>query len=305
MKFGRLEQPELIDFTLPSDHPDTERILRRNEAARPLRVYVGCAKWNKQDLKNFYPRGTKDELTYYSRQFNSIELNATFYNMPKREQVITWRGKTPEEFRFFPKVTQSISHLRRLNDVQLLVDEYCDSISNFEEKLGMVFLQLHDNFGNKNYDRLANSIENFPKAIPLAVELRNTEWFNNASVSTEVYRLFEKNHITNILVDTAGRRDLLHMRLTTPVAFIRYVGANDPQSDRGRLDGWIDRLKIWIDQGLRDICFFVHQNIELESPFLSAYFIEKVNKEFGLALKTPNLLNKSTGANVPLLFTGI
>jgi uncharacterized protein YecE (DUF72 family) len=290
MKFGRLEQPELVDFTLPSNHPDTEMVLRRNEAAKPLLIYVGCAKWNKVDLKNFYPRGTKDELTYYSRQFNSIELNATFYNMPKRGQVITWREKTPEGFRFFPKVTQIISHLRRLNDVQLLVDEYCDSISNFEEKLGMVFLQLHNNFGYKNFDRLTNFIENFPKAIPLAVELRNTEWFNDATVSTEVYRLFEKNHITNVLADTAGRRDLLHMRLTTPVAFIRYVGANDPIKDRERLDGWIDRLSLWVGQGLREVNFFVHQNIELESPFLAAYFIEKLNNEFGLDLRVPKTL---------------
>jgi uncharacterized protein YecE (DUF72 family) len=258
-----------------------------------MNVYVGCAKWNKTDLKNFYPRGTKDELTYYSRQFNSIELNATFYNMPSRNQVITWRDKAPENFRFFPKVTQSISHMRRLNDVQVLTNEYCDNISNFEDKLGMVFLQLHDNFKYKNYDRLVSFIENFPKAIPLAVELRNTEWFNDTAISNEVYELFEKHQVTNIVVDTAGRRDLLHMRLTTPKAFIRYVGANDQQSDRERLDDWINRLKIWIDQGIRDIYFFVHQNIEMESPFLSAYFIERLNKEFGLNLQIPTLLGPS------------
>jgi len=290
MKFGQSENPELIDFSLPVDHARTAEILGQNDQNKPLTVSVGCAKWNKQDLKNFYPRGTKDELTYYSRQFNSIELNATFYSMPSREQVITWKDKTPDGFRFFPKVTQSISHMRRLNDVQLLVDEYCDNISNFEDKLGMAFLQLHDNFGYKNYDRLLRFIENFPKAIPLALELRNTEWFNNAAVSDEVYALLEKHQITNIIVDTAGRRDLLHMRLTTPFAFIRYVGANNPQNDRERLDDWINRLRIWVDQGLRDIYFFVHQNIELESPFLSAYFIERLNAEFGLSLQLPKLL---------------
>ncbi len=289
MKFGQKDNSGDIDFTLPEDDPKTIEILSENDSKKSLNIYVGCAKWNKQDLKNFYPRGTKDELIYYSTQFNSIELNATFYNMPKREQVITWREKTPEGFRFFPKITQSISHMRRLNDVQSLVDEYCDNISHFEEKLGMVFLQLHDNFGYKNYERLVDFIEKFPKVIPLAVELRNTEWFNNAAVSDEVSRLFEKNNITNILVDTAGRRDLLHMRLTTPKAFIRYVGANVMQSDRERLDDWMDRLKIWVEKGLRDIYFFVHQNIEMESPFLSAYFIENLNKEFGLNLQIPKL----------------
>lgn len=293
MKFGQSENPEFIDFRLPADDPRTAEILKQNDTNKPLTIYVGCAKWNKTDLKNFYPRGTKDELTYYSRQFNSIELNATFYSIPGRDQVITWKNKTPDNFRFFPKITQSISHMRRLNDVQALTSEYCDNISNFEDQLGMVFLQLHDNFKYKNYDRLVSFIESFPKAIPLAIELRNTEWFNDRTISEEVYTLFEKHLVTNIVVDTAGRRDLLHMRLTTPKAFVRYVGANDPQSDRERLDDWVERLKVWVDQGIRDIYFFVHQNIEMESPFLSAYFIEKLNTEFGLALKIPTLTGPS------------
>lgn len=300
MKFGQSENPEYIDFRLPTDDNRTLEILKQNDTSKPMNVYVGCAKWNKTDLKNFYPRGTKDELTYYSRQFNSIELNATFYSMPSRDQVITWRNKAPNGFRFFPKVTQSISHMRRLNDVKLLTDEYCDNISNFEDKLGMVFLQLHDNFKYKNYDRLVSFVENFPKAIPLAVELRNTEWFNDSAVSNEVYELFEQHQVTNIVVDTAGRRDLLHMRLTTPKAFIRYVGANNPQSDRERLDDWINRFKIWVDLGLRDIYFFVHQNIELESPFLSAYFIGRLNKEFGLNLQIPQLLGPVGNSNPTL-----
>jgi uncharacterized protein YecE (DUF72 family) len=290
MKFGGSENLENIDFRLPEDHPGTGKILRQNDSEKPLNVFVGCAKWNKQDLKNFYPRGTKDELAYYSQQFNSIELNATFYRMFDHEVITSWREKTPEGFRFFPKVNQSISHIKRLNEVQSLVEEYCDGISNFGEKLGMAFLQMNNNFGYKNYDRLVRFVENFPKAIPLAIELRNTKWFNDESIAIGIYELFEKHAITNVLVDTAGRRDLLHMRLTTPYLFMRFVGANDPQSDRRRLDTWIDRLKIWVDQGLRDIYFFVHQNIEKESPLLSGYFIEKVNKEFGLALQLPKLL---------------
>lgn len=87
MKFGRLDQPEHIDFTLPADHPDTEMVLRRNSAVKPLQVYVGCAKWNRYELKNFYPRGTKDELAYYATQFNSIEMNTTFYRIPEIHSI--------------------------------------------------------------------------------------------------------------------------------------------------------------------------------------------------------------------------
>lgn len=287
MKFGSIENTGGIDFTLPPDNPETAGIIAKSDRSKPANVYVGCAKWNKTDLKNFYPRGTKDELAYYSKQFNSIELNATFYNMPRREQIVTWRDKTPAGFKFFPKITQSISHMRRLNNVRTLTDEFCDSICRFEEKLGMVFLQLHDNFGYKNYDRLVAFIENFPESIPLAVELRHTEWFNNAEIAGKLYRLFEQYNVTNIIVDTAGRRDLLHMRLTTPAAFVRYVGANEPHSDRKRLDDWAERLSNWIDAGLREIYFFVHQNAEKESPLLAAYFIDALNNAAGLNLKKP------------------
>ncbi len=76
MKFGSVEHPENIDFTLPKDHKDTAKVLAKVKDDNVPNIYVGCAKWNKADLKGFYPKGTKDELVYYSSQFNSIELNA-------------------------------------------------------------------------------------------------------------------------------------------------------------------------------------------------------------------------------------
>ena len=69
MKFGQVPNPEEIDFTIPPDHPDTKRVLKASKA-KDLKVYVGCAKWNSKDLKGFYPKGVKDELAYYSSQFN-------------------------------------------------------------------------------------------------------------------------------------------------------------------------------------------------------------------------------------------
>ncbi|KOH44193.1 DUF72 domain-containing protein [Sunxiuqinia dokdonensis] len=293
MKFGKVDHPEHVDFALPHDHPGTKVILENTTADQRLTVYVGCAKWNRQDLKGFYPRGTKDELAYYATQFNSIELNATFYRMFDSEQIKNWRDKTPADFKFFPKITQSISHMRRLNNVEQLTEAYCDNIVHFEEKLGMVFLQLHNNFGYKNFDRLASFVEKFPKAIPLATEVRHHEWFDDEKASRAYYDLLEKHHVTNILVDTAGRRDLLHMRLTTPTAFVRFVGANHPDSEYKRLDDWVDRLEHWVGLGLKNIYFFVHQNLEKESPTLSAYFINKINERLGTNLKPPTLPNAS------------
>lgn len=285
MKFGQVDHPEEVDFTLPPDHPDTAKNLSEGRD-NPFEVYVGCAKWNRADLKGFYPRGTKDELTYYSRQFNSIELNATFYNTPSKEQVATWREKTPENFKFFPKLNNSISHFRRLINVAEQVTEFCDSVVHFEDKLGISFLQLHDNFKPTDYDRLEKFVKDFPKAVPLAVELRNTEWVSTEKIADKVFGLFEKEKVVPILVDAAGRRDLLHMRLTSPTAFVRYVGANHA-TDYDRLDEWVERIADWRAAGLNSLNFFIHQNVEKESPLLAAHFIEKMNKRFDLELTIP------------------
>lgn len=287
MDFGQIENPGEIDFTLPKDHADTKKNLV-SDNKKPFEVYVGCAKWNKQDLKGFYPRGTKDELTYYATEFNSIELNATFYNTPSPDQVRVWKEKTPKGFKFYPKINNTISHFRRLNNVQDKVAEFCDAISNFEDRLGISFLQVHDNFKPQDYDRLEKFVKEYPKVIPLAVELRNSEWFSDSAVTDKVFELFESENITPIIVDTAGRRDLLHMRLTSPKAFVRYVGANHA-SDYTRLDDWLERIEQWRAEGLESLHFFVHQNIEKESPMLSAYFIEKLNKRFDLDLKIPKM----------------
>ncbi|HEY0029194.1 MAG TPA: DUF72 domain-containing protein [Bacteroidia bacterium] len=285
MKFGSVENVDGLDLSLPKDHPDTKKVLGGKEAKK-LDVSVGCAKWNKTDLKNFYPKGTKDELEYYSSQFNSIELNATFYQPYGKEQFIKWREKTPKGFKFFPKIPQTVSHLKRLNEVKNLVDDFCNSVSGLEEKLGMIFLQMHDNFKPKDFDRLEKFVREFPKGTPLAIELRNAEWFNVKADFEKVSELFKKYKVTNVIVDTAGRRDILHMRLTSPVAFIRYVGANHP-SDYDRLDPWVERLAKWKKDGLKEVYFFVHQNHEVESPLLSACFIEKLNKKLGLKLHIP------------------
>ncbi|WP_243836048.1 DUF72 domain-containing protein [Sphingobacterium paludis] len=287
MKFGQVEHPEEIDFTLPPTPAETLDLLKSNKEKAELEVYVGCAKWNKADLKGFYPRGTKDELSYYAQQFNAIELNATFYNSPSKEQVATWRDKTAKGFKFFPKIPQSISHYGRLLHTDEKVKAFVDATVNFEDRLGMAFLQMHDNYKPKDFERLKGFLENFPKGYPLALEVRNTSWFTEKNVFDDLVTLLEKTDTTNVIVDTAGRRDLLHMRLTTSDAFVRYVGANHP-TDYDRLTDWVKRIKEWKKAGLRRLFFFVHQNVEVASPLLAAHFITELNKAIGTNLTIPN-----------------
>lgn len=293
MKFGKVDNPAAIDFTLPPDHPDTKKLLSRFQPISKPTLYVGCAKWNRTDLKGFYPRGTKDELQYYATQFNSIELNATFYRIFPAETFAGWYDKTPADFRFFPKVFQGVTHWKRLNDFENYLNEYLLNASNLKEKLEMPFVQLHSNFSPKDIDRLPTFFEAIPKDMRIAIEFRHTDWFNDEVVANELYDILETYNVSNIIVDSAGRRDLLHMRMTSSSAFIRYNGANH-ESDYTRLDDWIDRLAIWVEQGLQNIYFFVHQNLEKASPLLSAHFIEEANKRFGTDLHIPQLDNPKT-----------
>ena len=171
------------------------------------------------------------------------------------------------------------------------VDEVVHAFEGLEEKLGRAFLQMTNNFAPKDFDCVVKFVEYWPKRIPLAMEFRHTDWYNDITVAEELYQLLEKHGISNVITDTAGRRDLLHMRLTTPSVFIRYTGANH-ESDYTRLDDWVDRLEKWVNLGLKEIDFFVHQNMELESPLLAAYFVEKMNERLGLNLKIPETLEK-------------
>lgn len=203
---------------------------------------------NKTDLKDFYRKGTKDELTYCSTQFNSIELNANFYSMPSPEQVLTWKDKRPADFKFFPKISNTVTHSRRLLNITDVVTAFASSVLNFDEKLGMVFLQLHDNFKRKDYDRLEIFVKDWPKEVPLAVELRNSEWFADEEIFNKTMDLFEKHNITNIIVDTAGRRDLYtcdsrptrllfgtSARTLTVITQDLMTGSNDSKSGRNKV----------------------------------------------------------------------
>lgn len=294
MKFGKVENPEEVDFTIPPDHPDTTRLLNETKTGK-MDVYVGCAKWNKKELQGFYPKGIKDELAYYSSQFNAIELNATFRRRIAPEQYKKWAENTPDGFKFCPKMGQYISHIKRLDDTAEPVDLFATSASHMGDKLGVPYLQMHDNFGPKYFDRVEQFTKDWQYDIPVAIELRKTDWFNDPAVSSELYDLLERNAIVNILVDTAGRRDLMHMRLTAPTAFVRWVGANH-EVDYARMDEWIERIAQWKAAGLSRLFFFIHQNVDTNTVVYAKYFIPRLNARIGTNLNVPEILDRENRA---------
>ncbi len=279
MKFGKVDSVEGLDLSLPDDHPETSKILAQGRGQGRPKLFVGTPKWARADLKGFYPRGTKDELAYYSTQFNAIELNAFYYRIFPSSVVQKWYDRSDPNFTFCPKIPQLISQFRRLKNCQAELDDYLVSISNFKEKLGTCFLQMNENFSPKNFNDLENFLRQWPNDLALSVELRHADWYGDSKVSNDLFQLLDELKITQTITDTAGRRDLVHMRLTTPTAFIRYTGANHA-SDFTRVDDWFERLSTWKEQGIEKIYFFVHQTIEKEIPLLTERLIRKINEQW-------------------------
>jgi uncharacterized protein YecE (DUF72 family) len=83
------------------------------------------------------------------------------------------------------------------------------------------------------------------------------------------------------------------MYLTIPKAFIRFVGNSLHPSDYKRIDNWVERIKVWLDNGLKELYFFMHMHDEAYSPELSVYLIDKLNGECGLSLHKPQFVAPS------------
>ncbi|SMO68599.1 DUF72 domain-containing protein [Solitalea koreensis] len=289
MEFGRVDNIDLVDFTFPADHPITTDVLLHSAKLEP-RVYVGCAKWGRPDwIGKIYPKGTKeaDFLKHYVKHFNSIELNATHYRIFDKKTINKWKDTADEGFKFSPKFFQGITHWKRLKDVEDLTTQFYNSVEELKEKLGPCFLQLHENFSPKNLLQVESYLKSLPKDVKVHIELRHPDWFKDSPLSKEAFEMFRDYGVGTVITDTSGRRDCMHMRLTTPIAFIRFVGNGLHPTDYLRINDWVMHIKKWLAEGLQELYFFMHQHDELHSPELCAYVIKELNKHCNLKLHVP------------------
>jgi uncharacterized protein YecE (DUF72 family) len=305
MEFGKVEQPDIseIDFILPPDALETQEVLKKHDFTNSKpEIFVGCAKWGRKDwVGKIYPEDTKeaDFLSHYSKHFNCIELNATFYRLPTVSQTAGWASKVGKDFKFSPKFTDRISHLKRLKDVKDLTDRFIEGIGGFKDNLGPVFLMPHPGMGPKTLDTTEAFIQSLPKEIELFVELRNPQWYADPEAFRSMFNMLERNGAGSIITDASGRRDCVHMRLTTPVAFIRFVGNGLHPTDYTRIDAWVQRIKQWTASGIRKVYFFMHQREEIYSPELSKYVIQQLNKHCGTSIPVPQFVDLSEKPEPP------
>lgn len=292
MDFGKVPADRVkdVDFTLPEDGQETLKTLSQLKPAKKPVFYIGCAKWGRKEwLDMIYPKKTKeaDFLDQYVRHFNSIELNAVFYSIPRADLIRKWRIKAEEnavaDFVFCPKFSRTISHIKRLKNAEDATDQYLSSISEFGKFLGPCFLQLGDNFGPDNFEVLKAYLEKLPQDLEVFVELRHAEWFADQDARSRLFEMLAKLKKGAAITDASGRRDCVHMELTIPEIFVRFVGNGKEfqESDFSRIDEWTVRIKSWLDKGLKKVYFFLHQHDEKDTPILANYTIEQFNKHLG------------------------
>lgn len=300
MDFGKVASEELktIYLLLPSDPSWNKTVLSGHKIQNP-KIYVGCAKWGRTEwLGKIYPEGTKEAkfLDHYVEHYNSIELNATHYKTYPPSSIQKWADKADgKDFIFCPKVPQSISHYSSFVDIEDKTNAFLEGIYAFGKHLGPIFLQVSDRFSSKRKDTLLKYLAGLPKDLQFFLEVRNPDWFAAKPDTEALLQMLHDLNVGYIITDTAGRRDCVHMYLTVPKAFIRFVGNSLDPSDYVRIDDWVARIKYWLDNGLEELYFFMHMHDEAYSPELSSYLVQKLNAECGLALKEPLFISDLPG----------
>jgi uncharacterized protein YecE (DUF72 family) len=288
MDFGRIEHIDQVDFSLPSDHKGLARVLGGNRAAVP-QIHVGGVLWASDSFPGtIYPAKARpaDYVKYYTRQFNTIELNATHYKIPTAETLKRWYSASSEGFKFCPKIHQSVSHADHLGDMVAFQIECNQAFGLLQEKLGTVFMQLPPQFSPGRLQELLFFLE--AAALPgMAIELRHPAWFLNDGPLNTLCNYLYKKELGLVLTDTPGRRDVLHMRLTNKTAFVRFNGHNNFAGDKARIDAWVEKARTWLEMGLEEFYFFVHTPGQLFMPGLVSYFIDRLGKVCNIHLEPP------------------
>jgi uncharacterized protein YecE (DUF72 family) len=292
MHFGRNDIDfSNFDYHLPADKEVTLATIGSVQPTAQFEAFVGAPKWGyKNWLAKLYPKGTKDAdfLGFYAQYFNCVEFSSTFYQPQPPERIAAWKQMVQDvpDFKFCPKFPQSITHMRRFRNVEAQTDQFYTSISVLGKNLGPLFLQLADNFTPNTFADLKAYLPTLPADVPVFVEARNKNWFAADEHRNKMFNLLRELKMGAVISDTVGRRDCLHMELTIPHAFIRFVNCGDEQTDFLRLAEWIKRLKAWKEQGLQSFYFFIHAG---DAPTLTLFefFIPKLNQELNLALKIP------------------
>jgi uncharacterized protein YecE (DUF72 family) len=208
-------------------------------------VRIGCSGWNYPHWRErVYPKGLPQRrwLEHYAELFDTVEVNNTFYRLPKRESVAAWVEETPPGFLFAVKASRFLTHMKRLTDMDQGLRRFYDRIEPLvrSPKMGPVLWQLPENF-HLNAERLSSALAQLPSGRH-CFEFRHPSWF-----CEEVYALL-REHGAALVIGDHPRRPFQTHELTADWTFIRFHhgsrgrGGNYSESE---LEEWAERIAGW------------------------------------------------------------
>jgi uncharacterized protein YecE (DUF72 family) len=215
-------------------------------------VTIGCSGWNYDHWRNgvFYPPrcAARDWLAYYARHFDTVEVNMTFYRLPKAPIVQRWVHETPPGFVFAVKVSRYITHIKRLLDAHehlpLLLERLEPLLRS--PKLGPLLWQLPPTF-QRDLARLDATLEYTRRdGYRHAFEFRHPSWF-----CEETYELLRQHNAALVIGDRPEVNAFQSHELTADFTFVRFHGGtrgSNGNYSHVELDEWSDRLASWSGQ---------------------------------------------------------
>ncbi len=220
------------------------------------KLYLGTSGWSYKDWRGiFYPArsSNNDWLSQYAETFSTVEIDSTFYGIPRSSTVEKWQKATPDHFIFAPKVPRTITHENRLQRCSPIWDHFLETMALLGDKLGPIVLQFDYKFTFKDhFQNLKQFLEKETLPPKLCVEIRNKDWHRR-----EFYELLEAHHTALVL------NDLYYMprviEITTDFTYIRLLGNrklipddfSSVRINRDReLDWWSQRIVRFLEKNL-------------------------------------------------------
>ncbi len=187
------------------------------------KLRFGCLSWTYPDwLGAFYPTGSKsaEYLQTYSRVFDLVEIDSSFYRTPTAQTVKQWKEKTPNNFLFTSKLPGKITHELRLTGVESQLDRFEKTVMELGEKLACIIAQLPPNSKFENdFDKLEKFLGLTNPSIRYAIEFRNKSWLRD-----ETFRLLSKNKVCFVWNVQEKMGEDIEPKLTTDFLYLRFMG---------------------------------------------------------------------------------
>jgi uncharacterized protein YecE (DUF72 family) len=210
---------------------------------KPGALHIGTSGWHyKHWLGPFYPEKlpTSQMLEYYTRHFDTVELNNTFYRLPPVSGVENWRESTPRSFCFAAKGSRFLTHMKKLKDPEPGVARFFERVDPLGRKLGPIVFQLPPSW-QVDEGRLESFLAALPSGHKYAFELRNTTWHN-----PEIYAILRRHNAAFCIFEIAGA--FSGLEITANFTYVRLHGpggAYQGSYSAAALRQWADRIHQW------------------------------------------------------------